>query len=111
MIRFLKPTSFPERVTALMWLVGLLLLVGIVSFLSTYSWHGTGALTEARVEHVGVRADNFGARTLITVRLDDGSVRQVLAPRAFDSVCKAGDRIGLLKRGSSLTVGMRGCHR
>jgi hypothetical protein len=100
-----------ERFKALLLIIALIafsvLLAGLL-----YIWkYPTGRLVEGRVEEFGLIARKWGFTPLITVRLADGSRRQVLAARQFNKSCRQGDKIALIQRGDVLNVGIRGCYR
>ena len=108
---FPKTLSVRERLTSWLWIfafVGLLAIIGVVA---SITGNPRGRLVEAHVEKFGFRADSNGYWPLRTVRLADGSTRQVLASRLWKGACKRGDKVALMQRGSALTVGIRGCYR
>ena len=105
-----KTLADRERLTASL-IFALVALVAIISVVTSIKWNPSGRLVEAHVEQFGVRASNSGFHPLLTVRLADGSKRQVLAARLSRGDCKRGDKVALVQRGSALTVGVRGCYR
>ena len=64
---------------------------------------------EAQLIRFGSRATDEGDKPLLLVRLADGTVRQVLARRSDVRLCRVGQTIQLMKRGSSLTLQPGGC--
>ena len=106
-----KTLALRERLTSLLWVFALIALVAVVGLVANITWNPEGRLVEAHVEQFGVRADNFGFEPLLTVRLADGSKRQVLASRLDKGACRRGDKVALVQRGSALTLGVRGCYR
>ena len=107
----LKTSAVRERLTASLWIFALVALLAIISVAASIEWNPSGRLVEAHVEQFGVRADYYGFQPLLTVRLADGSKRQLLAPRLARGDCKRGDKVALVQRGSALTLGVRGCYR
>jgi hypothetical protein len=102
-----------ERVRAFVALTLLAaLLCGFI-----YLQFGGGAVASGRVMKAEVlRLGTYptgsvkGANLpIITVRLPDGSVRDVKTTRADVSDCKQGDFISVLQRGDGLQAGQRGC--
>ena len=106
-----KTAAVRERLTASLWIFALVALIAIISAVASIEWNPSGRLVEAHVEQFGVRADHYGFQPLLTVRLADGSKRQLLASRLDKGVCRRGDKVALVQRGSALTVGVRGCYR
>jgi hypothetical protein len=101
--------AFRQRLGALLWPVALLALVAFLGLVANVEWSPNGRLIEAHVEHLGVRAKPTGFEPLLTVRLPDGSRRQMRAP-GLKGACKPGDKVPLLQRGAALTIGARGCY-
>ena len=102
--------AFRERLGALSGPVVLVAGLAFLGLVAHIEWNPKGRLIEARVEHLGVRAKPTGFEPLLTVRLPDGSKRQVRAV-GMKGVCKKGDKLPLFQRGAALTVGIRGCYR
>jgi hypothetical protein len=51
-----------------------------------------------------------GDSPILTVRLADGSIRQVRTSWQAVNGCQPGRAISILKRGTALQVGLRGCY-
>ena len=64
---------------------------------------------EAQLIRFGSLATDEGDKPLLLVRLPDGTVRQVLARRSDVRLCRVGQTIHLLRRGSLLTLQPGGC--
>lgn len=99
-----------ERLRAALWLLLLLVPLAALVFAYNRASGAGGELIEAEVVRVGSRATETGDEPVITVRLADGSIRQVLARPNAVVGCKQSDSISLVQRGVSLRVGVRGCH-
>ena len=106
-----KTQAALERLTSSLWIFAFVGLLAIIGLVASIKWNPSGRMVEAHVEQFGVRADHFGFKPLLKVRLADGSKRQVLASRLSKGACKRGDKVALVQRGSALTVGVRGCYR
>ena len=116
LVRHVYPMTDPfrtlaktERLKAVLWLLVLAVFLAVFAFLLSRVWDPRGQLIEARIERFGVEATKYGNRPIITVRLADGSIRQVLTTRTFVPVCKQGDRITLVQRRTALSVAVRAC--
>jgi len=73
-----------------------------------------GQLVEATVVRVGTYAagrSRGGDLPILTVRLPNGSIRQVRASWSTAGDCIPGGRISLLQRATALQVSLRGCRR
>jgi hypothetical protein len=66
---------------------------------------------QATVVRLGSRPTDVGYRPVVTVRLPDGSIRQLLVRPNAVRGCKKGDSISLLRVSTSLRVGMLGCQK
>jgi hypothetical protein len=53
----------------------------------------------------------IGDRPILRVRLDDGSIRQVITSRANAQDCVRGMKVTLSQSGSRLTLGLHGCRQ
>ena len=88
----------------------------MIAFLSALAWlaargrFGDRLPIEGTVVRVATYAHELGDMPILTVRLDDGSIRQLRTSRAAANGCGPGSSIALLKRGISLRVGLRGCY-
>ena len=110
MWRVPPPFVVAERFKTLLLIIALIALSFLLAGL-VYLWrYPEGRLVEGRVEEFGLIARKWGPTPLITVRLADGTRRQVLAQRQFNK-CRQGDKIALIQRGDVLNVGVRGCYR
>lgn len=98
-----------ERRRAGIWLLILAVFPAAISFLFSRAWDPRGQLVEARVLHFGNRATKYGDRPVVTVRLNNGSIRQIQTTWPALHNCQPGDRISLLQRGTALNVGVRAC--
>jgi hypothetical protein len=61
------------------------------------------------VVRVGSFPSEFGDLPVLTVKMDDGAVRQIKTSRRSAVHCIVGSRVELVERGSSLSVGAKGC--
>ena len=64
---------------------------------------------EAQLVRFGSRATEVGDKPLLLVRLSDGTVRQARARRSDVRLCRVGQTIQLMRRGSLLTLQPGGC--
>jgi carbonic anhydrase/acetyltransferase-like protein (isoleucine patch superfamily) len=93
-------------------LVALAALVGAISYLRFGAIVTNGHVVEAEVLYLGTRSAARvagGDLPIVTVRLPDGSVREVQATWADVDDCKAGRWISLLQDGTALQVAQPGC--
>jgi hypothetical protein len=93
---------------------GLLLLVaffGALVFLAIRIDLSNERPVEAEVLALGTYAYDTGDMPILTVRLPDGSIRQVLGSWAGVRQCEQRRWISLLQQGGRLRVGLRGCYR
>ena len=98
-----------ERLRLAFWVLVLIVPLAALAYLLNGASQPDGELIKADVVRFGSRPTETGDIPVLTVRLADGSIRQVLAgPNAVNG-CKRGDRISLIQRGTSLRVGIRGC--
>lgn len=87
--------------------VTLLIVLGGVSFVEYQRRGPAGALVEAHIVAFG-SATWTGNQVPLTVQLQDGTTRQVVAPRAAIVGCKVGSRISL-QLGGYIRVAPQGC--
>ena len=100
------------RIIAAGMLVLLAAMIVVVSYLETGLPIRNGHVVEAEVLGVGMHpAARLAAGDLpiLTVRLPNGSVRDVQATWADVNGCKASRSLSLLQEGSALQVGRPGC--
>jgi hypothetical protein len=97
--------------------IGLLLVFALLAALSLF-WPPTyvsdGRVVEATVVRIGtyaVAGSLGGDLPIITVRLPNGSIRQVKASWSSAGDCMPGDHVPLLQRGTALQLGLRGCRK
>ena len=101
-----------ERITKAGALVVLLGFVIAISYLEFSTVVPSGRDVKAEVLRLGTRPVGRvggGDLPIITVRLPDGSVREVQATWADVSGCEAGRSISLVQQGTALQVGRPGC--
>ena len=100
-----------ERITQA---VGLVLLIALLCALALF-WVRTdvsnGRVVEATVVRLGNYPDPLGTgdSPILTVRLPDGSIRQLRASWPAVDRCAPGSKVSILQRGTALKVGYRGC--
>jgi hypothetical protein len=90
----------------------LAVLIVAVSFLDFSTPVTNGRLVQADVLRFGTHASARvagGDLPILTVRLPNGSVRDVQATWADVDGCKTGRSISLLQQGNALQVGRPGC--
>jgi|SRR6185437_1282964 len=108
-----RAAAIRERITQASWGFAVL---GLFLFAFYYFLMRTdvsdGRPVNAEVLHVGTYPDPLGTGDLpiLTVRLPDGTTRVVKAPGSAASNCMPGRYVSLLKRGTALQVGLRGCY-
>lgn len=93
---------------------GTLLLAGVIALLAVGPARmnsQSGAETTGRVTQIGVRAGAWGEEPVMRVVLADGSFHQVITTREKVVGCAVGDRISLVRQGSTYRVGFRACQR
>ena len=95
--------------------LGLLIVFALLGALLVF-WPPTyvseGRLVEAtvvRIESYPAAGVNGGELPILTVRLPNGSIRQVKASWATAGKCTPGSQVPLLQRGTALQVALRGC--
>ena len=93
--------------------VGLLIAFLAVFFLVLAPYYSNnGQVVDATVVRIGtypVGSGYGGELPILTLRLRDGSIRQVQASWQSAANCLPGSSVSLLQRGTSLQVGLRGC--
>jgi hypothetical protein len=101
-----------ERVTHLAALAVLVCFVCAVFFLWMRADVSDGNEVTAVVVRLGTYPDPLGTgdSPILTVRLADGSVRQVRASWQAVNGCQPGRAISILQRGTAVQVGLRGCY-
>lgn len=93
----------------------MILLIALLGLLTLF-WVRTdvsdGRNVEAVVERVGTYPDPLGTgdSPILTVRLPDGSIRQLRSSWPAANACVAGSKVFLIQRGTGLKVGLRGCY-
>lgn len=97
--------------------VGALIILGGFLILSAYLKFGTvitsGHEVNAEVLRLGTRPTGSVAGAnlpVLTVRMPDGSIRQVKATWADVNDCKPGRSISIVQQGPALIVGRPGCN-
>ena len=103
-----------ERVARL----GVLALIALLLCAIWYFWVSTDVSDGDTIEAEVLRLETYNAPPgmggdlpILTVRLRDGSIRQVPASWADVGNCAPGRWVSLLQRGTALQVGLRGCNR
>ena len=99
------------RVVALVLLVAIALLVALLEYWPP-TYVSDGQPVEATVVRFGtypVSEYRGGDLPILTVRLPDGSIRQVRGSWATAGKCRPGERVTLLQRGAALQIGLSGC--
>jgi len=101
-----------ELITRVGWLALLIAFLCILSFAWTRADVIDGRDVKATVVALGSYPDprGTGDSPLLTVRLPDGSTRQVLASWPAVSRCMPGRSVELRQRGPALKMGLRGCY-
>ncbi len=108
-----RTVAFRARImkaSALIILIGFVVVIGYLEFGTVIT---DGRAMKAEVLRVGTRPTGrvAGANLpVLTVRMPDGSIRQVLATWADVSDCKPGRSISILQQGTAVLVGRPGCN-
>ncbi|MFL6730581.1 MAG: hypothetical protein ACJ8EZ_11735, partial [Sphingomicrobium sp.] len=102
-----------EQLTKAGWLALLIALLCIATFSWVRANVSDGREVKGAVVRIGTYADPLGTGDLpiLTVRLPDGSIREVRASWQAANGCAPGRVVSLLQRGTALQVGLRGCSR
>ena len=109
-----RTAALRGSVTAAGAIVVLGALIIAVSYLDFGTYITGGRVVKAEVLGVQMRSVAGvagGDLPLVTVRLPDGSIRQVQATWPDVNGCNSGRSISLLKQGKALQVGRPGCVR
>lgn len=99
------------------YVVGLCLLIAfttVVSYLWVRPYVTNGQIVRAEVVRIGMYSvsDSMGGDLpILTVKLPDGSIREVTSSWAAVNDCMPGRRISLLQRGTVLQIGPPGCKK
>jgi hypothetical protein len=107
-----RTISIRERTGQIVGLAVLIAFIGAISYLFVRPDLTGGRSVEAELVRVGTYSASGamgGDLPILTVRLPDGSIRQVRLSWAAASNCIPGRWISLLQRGSTLQVGRPGC--
>jgi len=108
-----RTVAVRQRITKAGALVVLLGFVIAISYLEFSTVVPKGRIVKAEVLRLGTRPVARvagGDLPIITVRLPDGSVREVQATWADVNNCEAGRFISLVQQGTALQVGRPGCN-
>lgn len=107
-----RADALREHATKAGALVALLLFAGAIGYFEFGAVVTEGHVVRAEVLRLGARpAARVGGGDLpiLTVRLPDGSVRDVQATWADVNDCKPGRSISLVQHGAALQIGRPGC--
>lgn len=104
-----KALGRAERQRAATWLLILVTFLATIALVFSRARSPQGKLIEGSVESFGGPISKYGD-IVVTVRLANGSVREVLTKWASVRGCKRGDRIALIQRGTALNVGIKACN-
>jgi hypothetical protein len=105
-----KAHANSERLKFVFVMILLLVPVTALAILLDPTKGGGGDEVQAEVLGFGTRATLRGDQPLLTLRLPNGSIRQIPASRKAVQGCKKGSRISLIQRAGFLGVGIRGCY-
>jgi hypothetical protein len=105
-------TARRESLTRTAWLALLIAFLSLVFFAWARGNLTNGREVQAVVVKLGAYPDPLGTgdSPILTVRLADGSTRQVRASWPAVSKCVPGSSVALLQRGIALKVALRGCN-
>src|SRR5260221_14294595 len=109
-----RTVAIRERAAHAVCLGALIAFICALSYVFVRPYVAEGRIVRAEVLRVGMHpaAEGMGGDLpILTVRLPDGSVRQVTSSWAAISNCIPGRWISLLQRGTSVQVGSPGCQR
>jgi hypothetical protein len=93
----------------------ILLVLGLAAFLIAIGLWATRnhdlppMEEEGVVVRFGAYSADDGPRPVVLVRMTDGRVLQLGVHRGATQYCRAGSRIGLIRRGDIVAVAPRGC--
>src|SRR5688500_12054952 len=104
-----KELNRTERLKAGLWLLILIAFLATIAFVFSRARNPPGILVEGRIQSFGVPVNEYGDMG-VTVRLANGSVREVLTKWVLVKGCERGDRIALVQRGTALSVDFTGCN-
>src|SRR5436305_800172 len=114
MVNSLKKIAFRERVRQAVG-VGLIVALALLGALSVF-WPRTYVIDGRLVDGTVIRIGSYptagaygGELPILTVRLPNGSIRQVKASWATAGDCLPGSQVPLVQRGTALQVGLQGC--
>lgn len=103
-----------ERIAYVAGLCLLIAFASVVSYLWVRPYATEGRIVRADVVRVGmysVSGSMGGDLPILTVRLPDGSIREVTSSWAAVNDCMPARRILLLQHGTSLQIGPPGCKK
>ena len=114
MVDPLRSFALRERLQQVVALTVLLVLAvfGAAALFWPPTYVTDGLPVEATVVRLGtypVGEGRGGDLPILTVRLPDGSIRQVKASWSTAGRCRVGSRVPLVERGTALQVGLSGC--
>jgi hypothetical protein len=98
-----------ERVTQVVGLLLLLAFLATFILIASRNDFRNARSVDAVVLRLGTYAYDTGDLPILTVRMEDGAIRQIRTSWAAAKWCAPGTRISLLQRGSNLQVALRGC--
>ena len=105
-----KDEGLRARLTIVGGLFLMALFLGVAFLLpgGTATFQGERPL-DGRVTRVGTYAFETGDLPILTIKLPDGSLRQLQTSWAAAARCSPGSSISLLQKGMRLRVGLTGC--
>ena len=109
-----RTVAIRERIAQGLGLALLITVICVVSYLLVRPYVTEGRIVRAEVLRVGMHSvgdGQGGDLPILTVRLPDGSIRQVTPSWAAVNDCMPGRWISLLQRGTALQVGPPGCSK
>ena len=106
-----KAAARRDRIAQAVLLLMILAILGAFILFSNLNDASSGKEVVAVVTRLGTYPEPLGTGDLpiLTVRLPDGSVRQVRTTWSAAGRCVPGRKVSLLQRGTVLEVGLRGC--
>jgi hypothetical protein len=105
----LRREAAKERLRAALYLLLLVIPLAAVAFYAAWSTTGSPKQINAVVVRIATYADYTGDLPVVTVRLENGSVRQFPTSWAAVSHCKPGSKISLVETQNRLRIGLPGC--